>query len=85
MGGLIRIARAACGAGILALVLCLSGCASTPNGSEHIVKPGENLYRIGLKYNLNVGQLMKMNGMSKGDSIRSGQRIRVSGPPQDVE
>ncbi len=46
----------------------------------HMVEPGENLYRIGLKYNLNVNQLMKMNGISKGQSIRPGKRLRVSGP-----
>jgi len=46
----------------------------------HVVAPGENLYRIGLKYNLTVTGLMDLNGLTPGQSIRPGQRLRVSIP-----
>jgi len=79
MGGLIRIARAALGAGLLALVLCLSGCASTPNGSEHIVKPGENLYRLSRYYGVSVDDLRKANGIRDVRGLQVGQRLVIPG------
>jgi LysM repeat protein len=46
----------------------------------HIVAPGENLYRIGLKYNLTVNRVRAMNGMAKEQKLLPGQKLRVSGP-----
>jgi len=46
----------------------------------HVVAPGENLYRIGLKYNLTVTRLMALNHLTDEQSVRPGQRLRVSGP-----
>jgi LysM repeat protein len=46
----------------------------------HVVAPGENLYRIGLKYNLTVTRLMALNHLTGEQSVQPGQRLRVSGP-----
>lgn len=77
--------------GLLILVL-LNGCAgsSTPasavasgSGSDRAasgyyrVQRGDNLYRIGLKFGLNVNTLMKWNNLSNADAIEAGQLLRV--------
>lgn len=43
----------------------------------HKVQPGENLYRIGLKYSVSVPDLMTWNKLSN-ENITSGQILRVS-------
>lgn len=69
----------------------LAGCAShstasdsaikttaTPTGNEYYrVQRGDNLYRIGLKYGLNVDTLMRWNQLKNADAIEVGQLIRV--------
>jgi lipoprotein NlpD len=79
MGGLVRRVRATCGAGLVALVLSLSGCASTPNGSEHVVKPGENLYRLSRYYGVSVDDLRKANGIRDVRGLQVGQRLVIPG------
>ena len=44
----------------------------------HIVKTGENVYRIGLKYNLTEAQLLELNNLKKGALIYPGQKLKVS-------
>lgn len=45
----------------------------------HVVKPGETLYRISREYDLSIERLRKLNRLASGsNSIRSGQRLRVS-------
>lgn len=46
-------------------------------GRFHTVLPGENLYRISLKYNLSVDQLKELNNLST-HAIGVGQKLRVS-------
>jgi LysM repeat protein len=43
----------------------------------HEVQRGENLFRIGLKYNISVDELMRLNSLSPGDSIHPGQKLVV--------
>lgn len=43
----------------------------------HEVQQGENLFRIGLKYNISVDELMRLNNLSPGDSIHPGQKLVV--------
>ena len=46
----------------------------------HVVKPNETLFRVAVMYDLSVDELKKLNKMSaKDNTIKAGQRIRVSG------
>lgn len=55
--------------------------AATSNGGEqvHIVKRGETLGHIAMKYHVSVNNLMRWNGLSKKSVLRIGQRIRIYG------
>ena len=44
----------------------------------HRVQRGENLYRIGLRYNQTVATLTRWNGLRDASQIEVGQLIRVS-------
>jgi membrane-bound lytic murein transglycosylase D len=43
-----------------------------------IVRRGESLWTIARRHGLNVNTLATMNGMHPGDTLRAGQRIRLS-------
>lgn len=54
--------------------------ASTPvpaGFSVHVVQPGENLFRIALRYNTNVAALAAFNGITNTRLIYVGQQIRI--------
>lgn len=53
----------------------------TTSGKEiiHIVQPGENLFRIGLKYGIDADMLAQYNGLSDPDKIYVGQSIKIPG------
>lgn len=73
----------------LALVIGLgtSGCATrspSPRASEpiyHVVGPGENLYRIGLRYGVSAAEIARANGIHDVTQLRVGQRLLIPGPP----
>ncbi|MEW6667437.1 MAG: LysM peptidoglycan-binding domain-containing protein [Thermodesulfobacteriota bacterium] len=46
----------------------------------HQVLEGETLYRISRNYGLSVDELLRMNNLAPGSTIRKGQKLRV-GPP----
>jgi LysM repeat protein len=48
----------------------------------HTVQRGENLYRIGLRYNLSVTTLQNMNGIYDANRIYAGQSlcVKISNP-----
>jgi murein DD-endopeptidase MepM/ murein hydrolase activator NlpD len=50
--------------------------APEPAAEFHIVKRGENLYRISLQYGMSVNQLKELNDL-KSDDIEVGQRLAV--------
>jgi murein DD-endopeptidase MepM/ murein hydrolase activator NlpD len=77
MGGLVRRARPLRGAGLAALVSLLAACASTPSGNEHIVKPGENLYRLSRYYGVPVADIRKANGIGDVRTLQVGQRLVI--------
>ncbi len=56
---------------------------TTPKSGEqvHIVQPGENLFRIGLRYGFTVDELAAYNGIEDPNSLEVGQVIRI--PPSD--
>ena len=56
----------------------LPGCASTPNGgSYHIVRPGENLYRIGLRFGVHHNELRSLNGIRDETELQVGTRLWI--------
>ena len=44
----------------------------------HVVENGQNLFRIGLTYQLSVEELLNLNGLKPGDAIYPGQRLLIS-------
>ena len=44
----------------------------------HVVQPGENLFRIALRYGTTVGALRALNGLASSD-LAAGQKLRVKG------
>lgn len=47
----------------------------------HIVRPGENLFRIGLQYGFTVEELAEYNGITNVNVLEVGQQIRI--PPRN--
>ncbi|OQB28705.1 MAG: putative cell wall hydrolase LytN precursor [Chloroflexi bacterium ADurb.Bin180] len=76
---------------VLAACLILAGAAPaslaappSPAGAVyHVVQPGENLYRIGLRYGVSLWSIAQANGIVNVNLIRSGQvlLIPVPAPP----
>lgn len=91
MGGLGRPGRACAGRRLLLLAAAASAfaCASTPGGDEvvHVVRPGENLYRISLHYGVPVDRLIRSNRIRDVHALEIGQPLRIPGarrpPPQE--
>lgn len=50
----------------------------------HTVQPGENLYRIGLRYNVSWTVLQIYNGLPNANAIKVGQVIRIPVIPTPV-
>lgn len=68
---------------VAAIVVGLSGCASSPppqsRGAYHEVAPGENLYRIGLRYGVPAAVIARANGIEDVTQLRVGQRLFIPG------
>lgn len=69
--------------GALAAALLLAACAGTPNTTGPVpeghyrVQPGDNLYRIGLRFNQNAATLARWNNLQDPTQIEVGQVLRV--------
>lgn len=60
--------------------------AETPETTEgeetiHVVQPGDNLYRIGLRYGFTIDELAEYNGITNVNSLEVGQQIKI--PPRN--
>jgi LysM repeat protein len=53
-----------------------SGCIAT-----HVVQPGENLFRISLKYNVTMAAIMQANGIANPNYVYVGQALCIPGGP----
>lgn len=53
-------------------------------GIYHIVKPGENLFRIGKAYDLTHEELARINGIRDASQIHVGQRIFIPGATRQL-
>ena len=75
---------------IVLSVLAFAGCSSVkspaPKASPsrvsnvfHVVKPGENLFRIGKAYDISIEELARANQLRDPNQIYIGQRIYIPG------
>ena len=66
---------------LAALALGAAACASAPNLGElvHVVRPGENLYRISLHYGVAVESVIRANGIRDVHALEVGQALRIPG------
>jgi murein DD-endopeptidase MepM/ murein hydrolase activator NlpD len=84
---------------LLLVALLLASCAPQQTGrpaaaarrggaTYHVVKPGENLFRIGQAYDVSHEELARLNGIRDPARIRVGQRILIPGagglPPAEM-
>jgi len=65
------------GSVILILLLDL-GCAP-PRGVYHTVEPGQTLYQISRSYEVEVSDLMRVNGIKDPTQLRAGTRLLIPG------
>ena len=76
----------------LLLVFLLISCApQKPNlipkrtdGIYHVVRPGENLFRIGKAYDFSHEELARVNGLKDSGQIHVGQRIFIPGATRQL-
>lgn len=67
------LARIALGAALL----LASGVAE---GKEHVVTDGQTLGKIARRYQISIEALCKINGITRREKIRAGQRLAIPGP-----
>jgi lipoprotein NlpD len=71
----------------LMLALMLAGCSTLPYSGARFhpgyyeVHPGETLYSIAWRFDLNYRELARWNGISAPYTIYPGQRLRMNPPP----
>ena len=73
---------------VLALAIMAGGFAFSPSAQAaevcqayHTVQPGENLFRISLRYGTTIGALQALNNVPNASLIYAGQRLCVAGTP----
>jgi len=59
------------------LIISAEAPAVSTGERIHVVQPGENLFRIGLKYGVTVAAIATANGISDVNFIYPGQRLRI--------
>ncbi|MEZ4668980.1 MAG: LysM peptidoglycan-binding domain-containing protein [Anaerolineae bacterium] len=62
---------------VLALLFVLTSSVLAQGGTVHVVQPGENLFRISLKYNVSMASIASTNGISNINLIYVGQRLTI--------
>jgi len=69
----------------LAASLVLAACAGSdrrgPIPAHHVVRAGETLYSIALRYGLDYHDVARWNAIGRDFLIRPGQRLRLDPPP----
>src|SRR5512145_719778 len=79
-------------ASISVLLSILAGCASRTampsakrgQGIYHVVRAGENLFRIGKTYDVSYAELARLNSLRDPGQIRVGQRIFIPGATREL-
>jgi lipoprotein NlpD len=80
----LRVLNSAAWGGALALALALVACAGRPEGTVHVVEPGENLYRIGLHYGVSVEAIAEANGIRDERQLEVGTRLWIPRPQRSA-
>jgi LysM repeat protein len=62
---------------VIVLILVLATPAFAAETTVHVVQPGENLYRIALRYGVTVDAIAKANGLTSTGRIYVGQRLVI--------
>lgn len=65
---------------LVAALFFLAPGRAAAQGAVHVVQPGENLYRIGLRYGVSWQDLMAHNGLAS-TRIYVGQQLSIPGVP----
>ena len=65
---------------LVAASLLLTAVAPVFADTIYIVQPGDNLFRISLKFNVSVSALMAANGITNPNLIFVGQRLVIPSP-----
>jgi putative chitinase len=78
--GIANPARIAVGQRLTILTSGGQPAPPTTGATTHVVQPGDNLFRIALRYNLNYLYLAQYNGIANPSHIYVGQVIRI--PPR---
>ncbi|MEE8247373.1 MAG: M23 family metallopeptidase [Alphaproteobacteria bacterium] len=79
MGGLARRAPSPLRGALIAAGLLAASCASTPTGAVHVVRPGENVYRIARHYGVPPERVVRANRIRDVTDIAVGQRLVIPG------
>lgn len=65
---------------LILLLCCVSLCAScAPTGVYHTVKPGQTLYRIARTYEIDEGQLARINHIKDPTQLKVDQKLYIPG------
>jgi murein DD-endopeptidase MepM/ murein hydrolase activator NlpD len=70
--------------GTLLLAVALAACAGRPEGTVHVVRPGENLYRIGLHYGVSVAAIARANDIRDERQLEVGTRLWIPRPKRSA-
>jgi LysM repeat protein len=90
---IVRVLASLLIVGLLVGLLPLSALAAPPGpgpapapgpAGYHVVQPGENLYRISLRYGTTVWAIAQANGIRDVNRIRAYQVLLIPGPGQHV-
>ncbi len=64
---------------LLALLLAVTSTAVAQSEAVHVVQPGENLFRISLRYNVSVSSIAQRNNIANVNLIYVGQQLVIPG------
>ena len=68
----------------LLLGLSVAACSAGSSGITHVVRPGENLYRIGQAYGVSYQELAKLNEIGPPYRLEVGDRLHVPGASKQL-
>lgn len=70
---------------ILLVLLLLWPVTTSAQDNVHVVQPGENLYRIGLRYGISVAVIAQANNISNTAQIYAGQSLVIPDMSEAVD
>lgn len=65
----------------LTLMACAGAAKKPAIPDHHVVRAGETLYSISMRYRLDYHDVARWNGIASGYRIAPGQRLRLNPPP----